>query len=408
MRPLWLMLGAAFLSSAAQAAPLTYSAALQRAGEAPTLQARAAEITAARAAAGAAGRLPDPKLRFGLDNFPVSGPPAGRFGPESMTMATVSVMQDVPNGAKRRAERERAAADVSAAESGQAVEARNVRLAAAVAWIDLYYAQRQLAALDEIAAALKPLHDAAPAQLAAGSSRPAAALEADELTAALGDRHAELLAAAAKARAELTRWTGEPEPEALGDPPPQTIDASGLRAALDHHPALLAYDAMGGQAAADLAAARADKRPDWSWELAYHRRDPMWGDMVSLGGTVSLPIFPGKRQDPMIAAKVASAGRVSAEREAMRRQLRAQLDADLADHAMHHDRMMRAQATLVPLARRKADLETASYAAASASLSDVLQAFLGVAEARVDALDREAAVVRDAVRINLNYGAGEP
>ena len=165
---------------------------------------------------------------------------------------------------------------------------------------------------------------------------------------------------------------------------------------------------MSGQAAADLAAARADKRPDWSWELAYHRRDPMWGDMVSLGGTVSLPIFPGKRQDPTIAAKAASASRVTAEREAMRRQLRAQLDADLADHAMRHDRMMRAQATLVPLARRKADLETASYAAASASLSDVLQAFLGLAEARVDALDREAAVVRDAVRINLNYGAGEP
>ncbi len=408
MRPFWLMLGAAFLSSAAQAAPLTYSAALQRAGEAPTLQARAAEIAAARAAAGAAGRLPDPKLRFGLDNFPVSGPPAWRFGPESMTMATVGVMQDVPNGAKRRAERERAAADISAAESGQAVEARNVRLAAAVAWIDLYYAQRQLAALDEIAAALKPLHDAAPAQLAAGSSRPAAALEADELTAALGDRRAELLGAAGKARAELTRWTGEPEPEALGNPPPQTIDAPGLRAALDHHPALLVYDAMGGQAAADLAAARADKRPDWSWELAYHRRDPMWGDMVSLGGTVSLPIFPGKRQDPTIAAKAASAGRVTAEREAVRRQLRAQLDADLADHAMRHDRMMRAQATLVPLARRKADLETASYAAASASLSDVLQAFLGLAEARVDALDREAAVVRDVVRINLTYGAGEP
>ena len=58
--------------------------------------------------------------------------------------------------------------------------------------------------------------------------------------------------------------------------------------------------------------------------------------------------------------------------------------------------------------RRKADLETASYAAANASLSEVLQAFLGLAETRVDALDREAAVVRDAVRINLTYGAGEP
>lgn len=408
MRPLWLMLGATLLSSAAQAAPLTYSAALQRAAGAPTLQAKAAEVTAARAAAGAAGRLPDPKLRFGLDNFPVSGPPAWRFGPESMTLATVGVMQDIPNGAKRRAERERAAADIGAAESGQAVETRNVRLAAALAWVDLYYAQRKLAALEEISAALRPLRDTAPAQVAAGSSRPAAALEVDELTAALGDRRAELLATAAKARAELARWTGVPEPEATGAPPPQEVDAPLLRAALDRHPALLAYDAMGRQAAADLAAARADKRPDWSWELAYHRRDPMWGDMVSLGGTVSLPIFPGRRQDPKIAAKAASAGRVSAEREAMRRQLRAQLDADLADHAMHHDRMLRAKETLLPLARRKADLETASYAAATASLSDVLQAFLGLAEARVGALDREGDVVRDAARINLSYGAGEP
>ena len=71
-------------------------------------------------------------------------------------------------------------------------------------------------------------------------------------------------------------------------------------------------------------------------------------------------------------------------------------------------RMMRAQDTLVPLARRKADLETASYAAANASLSEVLQAFLDLAETRVDALDREEDVVRDAVRINLTYGAGEP
>lgn len=408
MQPFWLILGTALLSSAAQAAPLTYSAALQRAGDAPTLQAKAAEVTAARAAAGGAGRLPDPKLRFGLDNFPISGPPAWRFGPDGMTMATVGVMQDLPNGAKRRAGRERAAADISAAESGQAVEARNVRLAAGLAWVDLYYAQRKLAALDEISAALKPLHDTAPAQVEAGSSRPAAALEADELAAALGDRRAEQLAAAGKARAELTRWTGEPEPEAMGAPPPRDVDPPSLRAALERHPALLAYEAMGRQAAADLAAARAAKRPDWSWELAYHRRDPMWGDMVSLGGTFSLPIFPGKRQDATIAAKAASAGRVSAEREAMRRQLRAQLDADLAEQAMHHDRMMRGQEALVPLARRKADLETASYAAANASLSDVLQAFLGLAEARVDALDREADVVRDAVRIHLTYGAGQP
>jgi cobalt-zinc-cadmium efflux system outer membrane protein len=75
---------------------------------------------------------------------------------------------------------------------------------------------------------------------------------------------------------------------------------------------------------------------------------------------------------------------------------------------MHHDRLMRAQSALVPLAQRKADLERSSYAAGTAGLADVLQAYVALAEARVDALDREADVVRDAVRINLTYGTSNP
>jgi len=409
MRPLRLALAAALLASAAHAAPLTYDAALKVADQsAPSLRAKVTDVDAARAAAIAAGRLPDPKLRLGLDNFPISGPPAGRFGPDSMTMATVGVMQDVPNGAKRRAERDRAAADVGAAQSGQVVEGRNVRLSTALAWVDLYYAERKLVALDAVEAALKPLHATAPSQLAAGATRPAQTIAPDQLLAALGDRRADLVADVAKARAELARWTGDPDPEAAGSPPSMDVDAVALRAGLNRVPQLLAYDAMSRQAEADVALAKAGKRPDWSWEFAYQHRDPMWGDMVSLGATVSLPIFAGKRQDPVIASKADIASRVRSEREAARRALVAQLDADLADHAMHHDRLHRSEGVLVPLARKKADLERASYAGGAATLSDVLQASLAFAEAKVDALNREADVVRDAVRIDLTYEPVQP
>jgi outer membrane protein TolC len=409
MRPFWLTSALTLLASAAHAAPLTYDAALKLADQsAPSLQAKALDTRAAESAAVAAGRLPDPKLRLGLDNFPISGPPAGRFGPDSMTMATVGVMQDMPNGAKRRAERDRAAADIGAAHSSQLVEARNVRLSAALAWIDLYYAKRRLAALDDVAAALKPLRETAPSQVAAGAARPAQTLEPDQLLAALADRRADLAAQVAKARAELARWTGDPDPEAAGAPPMMDVDPAALRAGLDQHPQLLAYDAIGRQAEADVALAKAGKRPDWSWELAYQHRDPMWGDMVSLGATVSLPLFASKRQDPVIASKTDVASRVRSEREATRRALIAQLDADLADHTMHHDRLHRAEGVLVPLAQRKADLERASYAGGTATLSEVLQASIALAEAKVDALDREADVVRDAVHINLTYEPVKP
>lgn len=408
MRPLWLTLASALLASAAHAAPMTYDAALKLADQsAPSLQAKALDVKAVRFAATAAGRLPDPKLRVGLDNFPVSGPPAGRFGPESMTMATVGVQQDMPSGAKRQAARDRAAADIGAAEAGQVVEARNVRLGTALAWIDLYYAERRLKALDEVAFALRPLRDTVTAQLAAGSIRPAQTVEPEQLLAALDDRRADLVAAVGKARAELARWTGDDQPEVAGDAPSLDVEAGPLRAGLDRHPSLLAYDAMGRQADADVAAAKADKRPDWGWELAYQHRDPRWGDMVSVGATISLPLFAGKRQDPVIASKADIASRVRIEREAARRTLVAQLDGDLADHAMHHDRLHRV-GVLVPLAERKAELERASYAAGTAGLTDVLQAALGLAEARVDALDREADVARDAVRITLTYEAAQP
>lgn len=406
MRSAWSLTLLAVLAKAAYAAPLTYSAALKLADvSAPVLQARAADVRAARSSAIAAGRLPDPKLALGVEGFPVSGLYAGRPSADDFTDVRVGVMQDVPNGAKRRSARERAAADIGAAQTSQVAQAREVRLNTAMAWIDLFYAERRLAALDDIDKALAPLRDAAPSQLASGAMRAAQTLEPEQLTAVLGDRHADLVAAVAKARSELARWTGDPDAKVVGDPPDFPISAAALHAGLDQLPALAVFDAAGRQADADVNAAKADKRSDWGWELAYQHRDPRFGDMVMVQATVSLPLFATSRQDPIIAARTETAGRTRIEREAARRELLASLDADLADHAMHHDRLHRALGTLVPLAKRRADLETAGYAAGSASLSDVLQAFLALAEARIDAINRDADVVRDGARIVLTYGS---
>ena len=409
MRSPWLFsLSVMLLAASAHAAPLTYDAALKLANQtAPSLQAKTAELRAAQSSAIAAGRLPDPKLEFGVEGFPVTGPLAGRPDRDDFSDARVGLMQDVTSSAKRRAARERAAADIGVAEVGQVGEARGVRLNTALAWIDLYYAERRLAALDEIDRALTPLRTTAPSQLASGAVRPAQALEPEQLTAALGDRRADLVAAVAKARAELVRWTDDAPAEVAGEPPDFTIDPVALRAGLERLPSIAAYDAMGRQADADVDAARADKRSDWTFELAYQHRDPRFGDMVLAMATVSLPLFASTRQDPIIDARLESANGVRIDREAARRALVAQLDSDLADHAMHHDRLHRALDTLVPLAKRRADLETASYGAGTASLSDVLQAFLALAEARIDAIDRQADVARDGARIVLTYGSDD-
>lgn len=405
MRLLFYMPLLAAIPSAAFAEPLRFDEALARAAaQAPSLRARGLELDARRSTATAAGQLPDPKLGVGLDNFPVSGPPAGSFVEDSMTMARVGISQEVPNLAKRHARTGRARADIAAAEAAGLSEARRVRVATALAWIDLAFAERRLAAVDAAIGKLTPLRIASPSSVASGSARPAQALDIRQAIAALEDRRSEVAADVARAKATLSRWTGDPSPEIEGTIPNLAIDPAGLRAALDQHPDLGAAVARTRQAEADVAVARAEKRPDWGFDVAYQRRADRYGDMVSAGVTMSLPLFAKKRQDPMIAASAATAGAAFAEQEDMRRALAADLEAGLADHVMHHEQWMRARDTLLPLARQKADLEISSYSAGRAGLLDVIQAQSMLADSELQTLDREAAVARDAARLVLTYG----
>jgi len=94
---------------------------------------------------------------------------------------------------------------------------------------------------------------------------------------------------------------------------------------------------------------------------------------------------------------------VLAEREATRRALAAELDADLADHIMHHEQWMRARDTLQPLAEQRVRLETASYGAGRASLVDIADAYAALADATLTTLDREALVAADGARLTLTY-----
>jgi cobalt-zinc-cadmium efflux system outer membrane protein len=399
---------AAALASPAKAGPLTYAAALNDAlASAPSLQAATLQSDAARASAQAAGALPDPKLTAGVDNFPVSGPNAGRFGADFMTMTRVGVMQDVPNAARRRAAVTSAHAAISQADAERQAEIRKVKVAGAVAWIDLAYAQRRLAAVDQVLDSLTPIWNAQPSAVAAGRQRPGQALAPVQMRAALEDQRSELAAAVARARAELTRWTGEPAPAAEGAVPRFEVDEAALHAALDSNPTLLVSRSTVQRAEAEVDAARAAKRPDWGWEVAYQRRDPMFGDMLSAGVTVSLPLFAGSRQEPLIAARKADASRAYAQREDTRRALAAQLEGDLADHVMHHDQWRRTSTVVVPAAQQRADLETTSYAAGTAGLADVLEAMSALADAKLTALEREATVMRDAARIVLTYGSDQ-
>lgn len=409
MRPIFCAcLLAVTLPASVSAGPLTFGDAIKRASDdAPSARAGRLGIDAARSAARAAGALPDPRLALGIDNFPVSGPPALSFTRDDMTMARVGVEQDVPNLAKRRAARLLAEADIGIASAAQSGQLRQARLGAALAWIDMAYAERRVAAVSAVIDRLRPLGEAVTSGVASGSVRAGQTLAIRQEIAALEDRRAEQIANLGRARALLSRWTGDPEPTIIGDVPFLAVSSAQLRQALDRHPDVLMADANRIRADASVAAARAEKRPDWGVDVAYQRRDPRYGDMVSAGVKIGLPLFARNRQDPIIAARAAEAGRAAAQREDARRTLLADLQSGLADHVMHHEQWLRSRETLLSLARQRADLEQASYAAGRATLMDVAEAQGALAQAELLVLDREADVARDAARLTISFGSDD-
>ncbi|MEO7634705.1 MAG: TolC family protein [Sphingomicrobium sp.] len=398
------LLASAVFASSARADPLTFEGAIARAqASAPLLRARALGVDERQAARLAAGALPDPKLFLGVDSFPISGPLAFKPSQDNFTWVKVGLSQDIPNPAKRRAQRARADADIVAAQAEVALDSRSVEVATAVAWITLAYAQKRLSAVEAIEGKLDRLVRTTPSAVAAGTARPAQTLAGRRSLAELDDRRDDLVAAVARASAELTRWTGDPAPGIAGPVPEFYVDRNYLLASIDGNPLLAPIEAQIEQVSAEVRLAEADRRPDFEVEVSYQHRDPRFGDYVSAGVTIGLPFFTRGRQRALIAARHAEAGKAGAEREAARRELVANLDVGLADYAMHHEQWLRSRKTLEPLARERVDLETASYGAGRASLVDVVDAHVALIETVLTTLDREALVETDGARLTFTY-----
>lgn len=406
MRGAWLACCVVGLAPAASADPVTFAAAIARAGDdGPSIAARKAAADAARLLITPAGQLPDPQISLGLQDAPISGPNRFRLDQDNFTMLNFGVMQEVPSGAKRRARTGVAEAETGVALADLAVSRVEARLAAASAWIDAYYATAREAALQKLVEDNAALSNALSASAAAGAA-PADALLAARIEAArIADRAAEARFAASAARSELERWIGPIGADQVGPTAPAfQIDPEQLRDHLDHHVALSSASASIARARAEVELARAGAHPDWSWDVTYGRRDPMFGDYVSLGLKFSLPLFQSTRQSPTIDARRADVRRADAEYDARFREHTAMLEAKLVEHASLDSRLTRARDIILPLARQRESVAVAAHAAGTLPLASLITARAMVLEAELDRIELEHRLSLVDAFLTLQYG----
>jgi outer membrane protein TolC len=377
----WLLVlaGSLVCGSAMAAEPALSLADAVRLGvaRAPLLEARTAQLDAARDDAIRAGRLPDPELTFGINNLPVTGPDAGSLRADMMTMRTIGVMQRVPSGASRTADRTAAQAQVQAAQALHAVANADVRRQVAAAWVALWAAQRERALLGDLRAESNVAVAASKARLAGGTGSAADALATRAQAVALDNRIDGADADIDAARAGLARWLGDTVTYAMAAAPDFSqlpVPPTQLLAHLDRQAPLLAWSAREQTADAKLAQARAGKHPDWRVGVGYGVRSGGRSDMLMLEVGVSLPLFAAHRQDPAISAAYADRDAVQFAHEDARRAQTAAVQATVAQWKGWTRQVRRYRGELLPLARDRSRTALAAYGGGGAPLNDWLDA----------------------------------
>jgi cobalt-zinc-cadmium efflux system outer membrane protein len=365
--------------------------------DAPMLAARRAAIDAARYQIGPAGQLPDPEFVAGVENLPVNGADAFSLDRDFMSMRRIGVMQTFPRAEKRRLRSERAAADAEREQAMLAVEQLSTQESVAIAWIALKHAQQRLALVQSLQERADAVVAAATAAIGSGRGNAADAIAARQVRLALQDRIDVLQLQRDQAQHAFARWLPEDAERALASAPDWNDLGPGARGLENfaRHRELIAYDAVTHSAELDIALARAEKRPDWSLELAYADRGPGFSSMVSLQFRIGLPLFAARRQDPLIAAREAALRQIEFERADAERIHRTELADRYAAWRSAGERARRYETASLPLGDDLAAAALAAYRGGSGSLQDVLAAFDAALEQRLAYVDVLDALARD-------------
>lgn len=384
--------------SAAQAEPYTLTQTLAAAQRySAELSASRNEAQALNAMADSARELPDPKLKFGLENLPVQGSNDRRFTREGMTMQRVGVMQQYISADKR----ERKAQTLLAESQSVNAQAQAIRAAlqrdTAQAWLDLAISSRALAAARQLLAETARQQSVQKASVGAGSAAPESvlALRITESTmrdnVTLAERDVQI------AQTRLFELTGQTITTTAGKMPPyQRLPAEEpvLEEGVAQHPEVLAATREANTAKARSAESAIAAIPDVEVEVYYGRRSEGNDDLAGVMFTVDMPLFQSHRQDKNHAADLSRTMQANDRLALTERQHIAQVRSLVAEYRAAQIRWSRQLHDVLPLLKQRLTLLAAQYRAGQSDLPALLEARRSVLDSELAATQAEKEMAR--------------
>ncbi|CNC14421.1 outer membrane efflux protein [Yersinia intermedia] len=374
-----LLMAALFtLPAVGYAADITLEQALASAERySAELSANQHQVNALENMASSATQLPDPKLKFGIENLPVGGSNARRFTREGMTMQRVGIMQDYISSDKRQRKADTLSAEARKTAAGSETIRTRLQKETAQAWLDLALTEQAVSAAQVLVQESEKQLALQRAGVASGGALPSSVLDARLTLSAMQDRLTTAQRDVALAQTQLTQLTGIEVKHISGSLPlfaRLPADITVLHDAIQQHPEVLLASREADVAKARSAQSAIAATPDVGIEVYYAKRADEYDDMAGVMITVDLPLFRSQRQDKDYAADVSRSMEANDQLTLLTRDHRAQLDTLLAQYQATQQLWQRQTDEVIPLQKQRVKLVMAQYQANKSDLSSVLEA----------------------------------
>lgn len=396
-----MMLAVAFSVKAEE--PLSLPETIQLATQnQPLLQSLDDAAASSREAAIAEAQLPDPKIKFGVTNLPVTNSNALRLDREDMTMVNVGFAQEMTPLKKREIASNRLLVEADQFTTEQIATARSIERDVALAWLDVYEAQRKTELYQRLIDDMNAERKVLAASVSSGNAKTSDVLGVDTNISITKEKRIFALRDERKARAALARWIGKPASRSISTELPtitNKLNYDAIQQELEKHPLL--KNAFQSEKVAQYAvdSAQADLEPNWGWEVGYGKRFSDRSDMLSFQVSFDLQLDRANRQDRRTAEKLVLVERARKLTEDRRRQLSSELESALADAEAAEALEKENKTKLFPSAQAKLSIAQAGYKSGMQTIADVWQARRSVIDIELDRLSILTDKLRAAVKI---------
>ena len=370
----------------------------------------------------AVGSLLDPQVSLSMANLPTDSFSLNKDG---MTQMKVGVSQMFPQGDSLNIKRRQLELEADAYPFQR--EDRKAKVAVTVShlWLDAYKAQKSISLIEENRSLFEQLTDIAMSSYstAMGGTRQHDIIRSQLELTRLNDRVTMLSQAKDVYTERLAEWLNA-ENTKLGsliivDHLPNTmithpdyaddgvmIEDEDLYNVLDDHPMMKSLDQKISATGAGVDLAKQKYKPAWGLNASYGRRnsDPFGNsrsDVLSVGVSLSVPLFTANRQDKEYSAAVSKREAIRTEQWQLLRKLKAGFETSKAQLNRLNERKALYENDLLPQMAEQAEASLTAYTNDDGDFAEVVRARIAELNAKIDALNIE--VDRQKTIIQLNY-----